>query len=388
VSQIPDDRHTRRNFIAWSASALAGLGVASASSYGASPSAQRLRAATASTTLEFVGWQGYDGTPTSTFPILANWEQQQGISLAPVYIDTNETIITKLAASPAGTYDLVTPYHGTVPEMIAAGLLEPINTKALKNWNAVLPSLRAQSYLRDTHGKIYAVPLGFGYIQVQVYNPALISRPPTSYADVLKPEFKGKFTLKDAQETFFWIAKVLGLGHPDPHHLTHAELAKCVAYARKVLAAARTLATSYGDIFQLLVTKEVAFSLSATPDDVTRAAAQGVTLKQFYPKEGAQSYVDNYSIPKNAPHATQALAFIDAMIGARVNAELAAVYGGGVSNLSAVPDLTPTLRGYYPYKHISSFFGKLAPLYPPVPVTSNRYATYSDWTTAWEQAKA
>jgi hypothetical protein len=76
------------------------------------------------------------------------------------------------------------------------------------------------------------------------------------------------------------------------------------------------------------------------------------------------------------------------MISPKVNAELAAVYGGGLSDLYGVQYTSPALRAYYPYANIGSFFSKSAPLYPPIPVTSTKYATYSDWTSAWQQAKA
>jgi spermidine/putrescine transport system substrate-binding protein len=387
-----EGQQTRRDFLRRSglaaAAVVGGKSLIDAGSAIAGITRERGQAAGAATTLRFVGWQGYDGTPASAFPTLAQWQQQKGISLSSAYIDTNEDIITKLQASPTGSYDIVTPYHGTLPAMIQAGLLEPIDTGALKNWPKVLNRLRSQRYLRGPGGSVYAVPLGFGYIQVQLYNPSMIKTPPASYADVLKPAFKGTFTLKDAPETFFWIAKVLGYGHPDPHHITPAELKKCVAYARRVLKAAKTLSTSYGDIYQLLVTKEVAFTLSATADQADRAKAQGVTLNQFFPKEGSQSYVDNYAIPKGSPRAADALAFIDQMISPKVNAELAAVYGGGLSDLYGVQYLTPALRSYYPYKNIARFFSKSAPLYPPIPVSSKRFATYSDWTNAWQQAKA
>ena len=385
-----DDLYTRSDFLRRSGLAVAGAAAGTSLVSATSAAAARIARsnAAASTTLRFIGWQGYDGTPASTFPILSQWEQQNGISLSTAYIDTNEDIITKMQASPSGSYDLVTPYHGTVPSMIRAGLLEPIDTQSLPNWLKVFRRLRSQNYLHDSTGKVYAIPLGFGYIQVQLYNPSLITTPPTSYADVLKPQFKHKFTLKDAPETFFWIARVLGFGHPDPHHITRAELKQCVTYARKVLKAAKTLSTSYGDIFQLLATKEVAFTLSATPDEVDKAQAQGVTLKQFFPKEGAQSYVDNYAIPKGSPNAAQSLQFINEMISPKVNAELAAVYGGGLSDLSGETYLSPSLYRYYPYKNIAQFFTRNAPLYPPIPVSSSVFATYSDWTTAWEQAKA
>jgi spermidine/putrescine-binding protein len=121
---------------------------------------------------------------------------------------------------------------------------------------------------------------------------------------------------------------------------------------------------------------------------IPKAAAQGVELRAWFPKEGTQSYVDNYVIPHGSQNYDLAFAWIDEMISPQVNAELAQVYGGGVVTPQAVQYLTPDLRAKYPYKNIQTFFTGNAPLLPPIPVQSRIFATYADWVTAYNKAKS
>lgn len=365
--------------------------IAAAMLSGGAVLAERARpawAASADATLAFVGWQGYDGTPGSTFSVLSNWEKSNGLGVSATYISTNPEIVTKLQASPVGTYDLVTPVHSLVPAMIQAGLLEPIPVSQLQNWNSLPSFIRNQKYLRDKSGAVYAVPLGFGYQGVPLYNPALLKQPPRSYKDIFKAPYRGNFVIRDAPVNLTWMARTLGMGHPDPNHITRVELAKLTDFARQVIRAAKVVSPTLGDVLQLLVTKEVSFTVAGNIGQIAKAAAQGVTLKRFFPKEGsAGSYMDNYAIPKGAQRSAQALAWIDEMISPEVNAELASVYGGAVVNSKSVPFLSPGLTALFPYSKLSTFFSNVSPLYPPQPTNSRIYASYSDWAQAWNDAK-
>src|SRR5204862_267680 len=70
--------------------------------------------------------------------VLKQWENSKGISLASPDSDVNEDIITKTAAPPAGSYDLASPYHGTVKTLILAGLVQPIRVGQMQNWTSVI----------------------------------------------------------------------------------------------------------------------------------------------------------------------------------------------------------------------------------------------------------
>jgi spermidine/putrescine transport system substrate-binding protein len=344
-------------------------------------------AASRAATLTFVGWQGYDGTPPATFPDLVDWENKSGIKVNATYIDNNPQVITKIQASPAGTYDLSTPIHTIVPSMAAAGLLEPISVRKLRNWNSLQPDIRNLKYLRAGTGTVWAVPLGFGYTSFPMYNSDLLKGPPASWNDLLTPTFRGKYALNDLPENLTWIARVLGYGHPDPHHITRAELAKCQAYARRLVKNAKTVSASFGDLLQLFVAKEIALSVNGTPDIIDKAKTQGVNLRKFFPKQGgAGAYMDNFAIPKGSKNVDDALSWIDQMISGKINAELATVYGGAPTSSQSLPFLPAQLKARYPLGNVATFF-RQTPVYPPQPTTSRIFATYPDWVQAWTSAK-
>jgi spermidine/putrescine-binding protein len=343
--------------------------------------------ASRATTLGFVGWQGYDGTPASSFADLVAWENSAGISLSATYIDNNPQIITKIQASTPGTYDVCTPIHTIVPSMAAAGLLEPIPLAKLKNWAAIQADIRNLKYLKVRGGAVNAVPLGFGYTTFPMYNADLLKSVPKSWNDLLKPNFRRKYALNDIPENLTWIARVLGFGHPDPHHITRAELKKCQAYASRLIKNAKTVSASYGDLLQLFVAKEIVLSVNGTPDIADKAKTQGIRLHKFFPKEGgAGAYMDNFAIPKGSKNFDASISWIDEMIGPKTNAELAVVYGGAPSDVKSVAFLPDQLKARYPFGKISTFF-RQTPVYPPQPTSSNVFATYSDWVAAWTAAK-
>lgn len=336
-------------------------------------------------TLNYLGWEGYDGTPAAQFSKLSAWEKEHKIKLLPVYIQGNTEIPAKIQASSAGSFDLTTPYHGLLPSMVLADLLEPLEVDRLKNWNSIIPQLRGQEYLRGKDGRTYGVPFTFSQ-EILLYNADRVE-PFESYRAVLDdPDLKDRYTLKDVPENFIWIAKTLGLGNPDPTLLTKDELEECQAVARQVVAKARSLSQSLGDMLQLLVSNAVDYSLSGTPDQPQKAQEQGVNIEAFFPKEGTQSFVDNYSIVKGAEDFDAALAWIDEMLAPGPQSEVAAVFGGAVVNPKAVSMLKPDLKKLYDYDSVDTFFDR-APVYSEIPSEGDRFATYQDWVNAWSQVK-
>ena len=111
----------RRQFLMALAAAGGGLAM------GASPSF-------ADTTVNWVGWQGYD-EPLKVGTFL----KDNGISLATTYINSNEEIITRLQAGGAGQVDFITIYFGHVPILIAADLIEPIDESKVPGIGDMFP---------------------------------------------------------------------------------------------------------------------------------------------------------------------------------------------------------------------------------------------------------
>lgn len=392
---MAETRQTRRQFVLRAAGAsvlLAGAGdllAACGGDEGASPEATGTSGSgfvePRPAGLNYVGWQGYDAKPAKNYAYISDWMQQNQITLTSTYTQVNEEMLTKIQASPAGTYDLTSPYHGTVPTMVDLGVLEPIQTDRMRNYGTLYESIRNLEYARGEDGQVYAVPLTFSY-SVGLYNADSVD-PLETFADVITDSsLKDRYVLIDAPEHFTWIAQYLGLGNPDPHHLTGDELRQCQDTARKAVANARAMPGSFGDILQLMLTGEAEWSLSGNPSDEQSAQEKGVNIKVFLPTEGAQAYVDNYCIPKDSENYDSALAWIDTVLSAEGNAEIQRAFGTGAVNPKSVPLLDENLRTLYPYDDIASAFDK-APVWPPIPAKSDQYATYADWTKAWNEVK-
>ena len=149
-------------------------------------------------------------------------------------------MLSKIQASSPGTYDLTSPAHIDMAILIAAGVLEPIDVAKVPGLEAILPVMRDQQAFRGEDGTLYGVPFTFSF-QTPLYNADRVPPLETLAELVENPEYKGRSTHSDTSRNFTWIAQVLGLGNPDPNHLTREELAQCKEYGRQVIANARTL---------------------------------------------------------------------------------------------------------------------------------------------------
>src|SRR3954452_21686264 len=78
------------------------------------------RTASAAGAVSMFGWQDYDAGLR-----VGDFLQREGIEVAFTPIGNNDEIISRLSAGGAGQVDIVTPYMGYIPFMVAADLLEP-----------------------------------------------------------------------------------------------------------------------------------------------------------------------------------------------------------------------------------------------------------------------
>ena len=146
--------------------------------------------ARADTTVNLVGWQGYDeGLRVGDFLAKNDIE----VNFTP--IGNNDEIVTRLASGGVGQMDLVTPYMGYIPLMVAADLLDPVDESLVPNLAKVPEVFRNDSNL-VIDGKRYAVPFTWGSGPM-AYDPAAFSTPPTSWKVILEDGLKGKVGMMD-----------------------------------------------------------------------------------------------------------------------------------------------------------------------------------------------
>ena len=148
---------------------------------------------------------------------------------------------------------------------------------------------------------IYLGPLGFGY------NTELLAKKkmsaPKSWADLLKPEYKGEIQMANAASSgtsYTVIATLVQLMGEDKAFAYMAALHKNVStYTRSGVAPAKAAARG-----------ETAVSISFV-HDVTTEAAQGFPVASVTPLEGTGAEIGSMSIVRNSPNADVAKKFYE-----------------------------------------------------------------------------
>jgi spermidine/putrescine-binding protein len=213
----------------------------------------------------------------------------------------NEEMYAKLSAG--GTaYDLVQPTDYIVSLMVRQGLLQEIDHSKLPVLSNFDPNYLNLAF---DQGNKYTIPYQAGTDAI-VYNADKVTTPPTSFADLWKPEYKGKLVMLDDSRATIG-ATLLTLGYDvntkDPAQLNEAKakLKELVPNVKLFDSDSPKTALIAGDA-----------DLGMTWTGEAFLAQQEVPSIQYvYPSEGAIIWQDNWAMPKDAPHPDAAYAWLN-----------------------------------------------------------------------------
>ena len=114
-------------------------------------------AAAAEGELKVLNWQGY-GTDEKW--ALEIFEKKTGLKVVHDYFNSEQEMLTKLRTSP-GTYDVVLMNNIYVMDAVNEGLVQPIDTGKITNFNDLTPALRdSERFVKD--GKHWAISWVWG----------------------------------------------------------------------------------------------------------------------------------------------------------------------------------------------------------------------------------
>jgi spermidine/putrescine-binding protein len=353
--------------------ALIGAGaLGAAAAFGARP-------AFAKTTMTWMGWQGYE-TPILSGSFVAD----NDIDFQPTFISSNEEIITKLQAGGIGKTDLITMYFGYLPLMAEGGLLEPIDPAKIDQMPKLIPQFVEQETIKHD-GNLMGVPWNWGSLPL-MYDPAVVTTPPASWLDILKPEYKGKVAMVDDPLGNLLIWGTVVTGKPMGTILTKEEMVKVIDQLIEIKTKhARAFFPGYGDMSDAFARNEVVVSAIGWEAVAVWTQAKGKTIKYTIPKEGTGMFMDCLCIPKDAPNAELSYKMINHIISAEPQKQFATEQSAGITNLDTVPLLPKELAESYNYADIDGFMKK-ARLQPVPPTESDgSVATYDDFLTEYQR---
>lgn len=308
-------------------SILAGAGgVAAASTLGAGARAQGKPSS-----IVVMTWGGQWGDVIRD-NLDAGFEKRTGVKVVQDRSSTPVERITKLKIGLSDQkIDCVQLHDGLVPLAIKQGVLEKLdrNSPRFGNVRGMIPS-----FWND-----YWVPHIYSVLGI-CWNTKLVKNPPTSYADLWKPEFKGRIVLPEVSHsigTYIVPVGALAAGKGPKDEAAGFEMLKKMTDQRPIWV------KDTDSIMNALRTEEAMVGLLYKSQSWT-VKGWNPAIDWAYPKEGGIPYVSGTGIAKGTKNLALAEEYLDVSMDPDVQPAFMKAYNYPGTHQGMLSRLTPELQ--------------------------------------------
>lgn len=253
--------------------------------------------------IRVLNWQGY-GTDLEW--AVKAYEEATGNTVVHEYFNSEQETLTKMRTN-IGAYDVVLINSSFTPQVVAEGLLDPIDSSKLKNFSNLDPAFVGNAGLND-EGALYGVPWAWGMTSIAVSN-ADFDDMPTSLSVLWDPKWEGRVSIRDdAVEAVQIGALATGQNINDVQDLE--------AVRSKLTDLMPNISTYWGsenDWNQNMASGSFA-AATYWSGSAARSIGKGLDITFVVPDEGAIGWLDGLSVPKDSANKDAAYSFIDWMI--------------------------------------------------------------------------
>jgi spermidine/putrescine-binding protein len=228
-----------------------------------------------------------------------------GVDVNVDYFSSNEELYTKMSfGESVNPYDVVHPSDYMIDVLIREGLLQKLDSGKLENMKNL------DGGLISAYGSTldFIVPYQMG-TQAIVYNSETVTNPPTSWADLWSPEYKGRIVAVDDNRVVIGMA-LLTLGY-DVNTTDEVQLEEAKQKLIELMPNIRVFDSDSpktplvaGDVDLGIVWNGEAFL----------AKQENAAFEYAFPKEGSIIFFDGMGIPTNAPHPDISYAWFNYMM--------------------------------------------------------------------------
>jgi len=247
----------------------------------------------------------------------------------PVFGDSEEAFVKVRAGF---LVDVLHPCSSDIPRWRSAGILQPIDTSRLSNWNDVIPALQNIKGTQTAEGQWF-VPFEWGQTSV-TYRTDLfdLQGQEESWGMLWDERYAGRLSIIDAAEDSWWCAAIYA--GVDVHNLTDADMTKVLELLKQQQELLLFRQSDMTTVAQALASGEVVAAMTWNETPLT-LSNEGVPVKFANVKEGALTWVCGVCLTSDAPHYDKAHDLIDAMIAPEVGQFIIQDYAYGHSSTRA-----------------------------------------------------
>jgi spermidine/putrescine transport system substrate-binding protein len=278
----------------------------------------------------------YNWTEYIPDDLLQQFTRETGIQVEYATYESNEAMYARIKLLDGSGYDIAVPSTFYVEKMRNEGLLQPINTALLSNYGNLDEALMNKDY---DPGNRFSVPYLWGSTAIAVNGDDLDASAVTKWADLWKPEYKGKLMLMDdVRDTFHAALRVKGYSN---NTTDENEIREAYELLRELMPSVKTFNSDSPKV--PFVQGNVSIGVIWN-GEAYMAQEEMDNLVYIYPEEGAVLWVDSFVIPKNAANVENAHKFIDFMLRAESAKACTEELGYAAPNTAMLPLLDEELR--------------------------------------------
>lgn len=235
-----------------------------------------------STTLAIYAWSGE--IPDS---VIDGFESETGIQVTVDTFDSNETMISKLAAGNSG-YDIVEPSQYAVQLMVARDLLDTIDQSKLEGFDNLADKFVNPSFDPDNE---HSIPWAWGTTGI-LYNESCTGGKITGWSDMWDEKYKGKiYMLDNMLSAYIAGLQVQGLS------ATTTDQADIEKATDKLVEQKPLLAGYNSDNYADLVgSGDACIAEAYSGTTAAKAVANNDDVHFIMPEEGGTVWTDSFSI--------------------------------------------------------------------------------------------
>jgi spermidine/putrescine transport system substrate-binding protein len=243
-------------------------------------------------------------------PFLADYERTYKEKPAITIFADEDEAFAKMRAGYRP--DVMGPCYYEFPRWQEAGLLQPIDTTKLKNWNKISPTLRNLPGISAGPNKVWFVPHYWGNTSVTFRTdlaPEYVQS--QSWNILFDPKYKGRVAALDGvDDTVPFIAHMIGI---DAYNMTPAQYDQVKAKLRELIKQTRVVSSDDTTLTQGLASGEIVAAMSWRIVYST-LHRENKPVAYMNPPGGIFTYVCGLTMHKDPSSEAKALALIDSSL--------------------------------------------------------------------------
>lgn len=292
-------------------------------------------------------WSGYEDAG-----FFGAYVEQYGGSPSYSFFGSEEEAYTKLRAG--FTADLAHPCIGVTRKWADSGLISPIDTSRLRNWDALVGTLKNVNGI-EFDGEVWMVPFDWGNSGL-IYRTDKITADEISLELATDPAYQGKVAIPDAVTSAYAMA-ALAVGVRDWTNLTDAEFEAASDYLRRLHSNVLFYWTDPGQLDQALASGEIVMGWGWNQSELNLIWNETPAAMMKDIDKGVATWICGYVHLKDGSASDdQVYDMLNALTDAASGKYIIEAWGYAHSNSEAYDQVDPALIKQYGFDQAESFF--------------------------------